>query len=300
MSSSPNSMPSSLNSTSLPAYDDYDMAISTFPNLTPSNITLLTPERAPLHIVISMTVLYGVIFFLSALGNTTTIITIVHNGYMHTTTNYYLLNLAISDLLLLITGLPFELYSFWRPHGQHVFGEAFCVLRGLCAETSTNASILTIVSFTVERYLAICHPLLQHTFSGLSRAIRCIVLVWAVSLLCALFPALQFGIMFERDEDGRIIPSQGRCTVVREVFPHVFEASSVLFFFMPMLIITLLYIQIGLRLRRHLRRCVARASLRGRTSAGVLAARSAVVRMLGELLRGKRAWGGCSLGGDAG
>ncbi|KAF0294376.1 Pyrokinin-1 receptor [Amphibalanus amphitrite] len=137
-------MSSSPDVTELSPYDEYT-TISTFPNLTPSNITLLAPEHAPLHVIISMTVLYGVIFFISALGNTIICITIVHKRYMHTATNYYLLNLAISDLLLLITGLPYEMYSFWRPHSQHIFGEAFCVLRSLCAETSTNASILTIL-----------------------------------------------------------------------------------------------------------------------------------------------------------
>ena len=237
------------------------------------------PGQAPLHVIIPMTVLYSATFIISAFGNTVTCIVIVQNSYMHTATNYYLLSLAVSDLLLLVTGLPFELYGFWRPEGEYVFGEAFCVLRGLCAETSTNASILTIVSFSVERYLAICHPLLQHTFSGLSRAVRSIILIWAIALVCALFPALQFGIEFDIDDEGHVLPDTGKCTVVRQVFPHVFEASTVLFFFVPLLVLTLLYVRIGLRLRRHARRSVARASLRGRNS-GILSARRAVIRML--------------------
>ncbi|KAF0307691.1 Pyrokinin-1 receptor [Amphibalanus amphitrite] len=99
----------------LTPYEDNDSVTFTFHNVTTSNITLLAPERAALHTVICMTVLHGVIFFVSVLGNTITCITILHNGYIQTTINYYLFNLAISDLLLLITGLPFELYSFWRP-----------------------------------------------------------------------------------------------------------------------------------------------------------------------------------------
>ena len=261
-----------------PLYDSYD-----YYNLSSGEVLgVPAAERAPLVVAAGITALYAAILVLGVLGNAATCLAIVRQRYMHTATNYYLLSLAVSDLLLLVTGLPFELHAIWRPDAQHTFGEAFCVLRGLCAETSANASVLTIVSFTVERYLAICHPLLQHTLSGLTRALRCIALVWAAALLCALFPALQFGLLLARDAHGR---PRGRCTVVRRVLPHVFEASSVLFFLVPMLVLTLLYARIALRLRRHLRRSVARASLRARADrSGVLAARSAVVRMLGEYL----------------
>ena len=45
--------------------------------------------------------------------------------------------------------------------------------------------MLTIVSFSMERYLAICHPLYSHTMSGFKRAVRIIALVWLVSLVSA-------------------------------------------------------------------------------------------------------------------
>ena len=77
---------------------------------------------------------------------------------MGTVTNYYLLNLSISDLLLLTLGLPYEMYSVWVP-APDVLGESFCRFRLLASETSANVSVLTITSFTVERYLAICHPI---------------------------------------------------------------------------------------------------------------------------------------------
>ena len=48
------------------------------------------------------------------------------------------------------------------------------------------ASVLTILAFSMERYLAICHPLYQHTMAGFSRAVKIIVLVWSLSFLSAL------------------------------------------------------------------------------------------------------------------
>ena len=48
------------------------------------------------------------------------------------------------------------------------------------------ASVLTILAFSMERYLAICHPLYQHTMAGFSRAVKIIVLVWSLSFFSAL------------------------------------------------------------------------------------------------------------------
>ena len=68
----------------------------------------------------------------------------------------------------------------------YVFGEAFCVLSGFAAETSTNATVLTITAFTVERYVAICHPFLSHKVSKLSRAVKFIFGIWILSLCLAV------------------------------------------------------------------------------------------------------------------
>lgn len=67
-----------------------------------------------------------------------------------------------------------------------MFGEAFCVLTGFAAETSANATVLTITAFTVERYVAICHPFLSHTVSKLSRAIKFVVAIWLLALCLAV------------------------------------------------------------------------------------------------------------------
>lgn len=97
----------------------------------------------PLSLVVPITVVYGVIFVTGVIGNVSTCIVIACNKSMHTATNYYLFSLAISDMLLLISGLPPEMYRLWSPE-KYVFGEAFCIIQGFAAETSANATVLTI------------------------------------------------------------------------------------------------------------------------------------------------------------
>lgn len=55
-------------------------------------------------ILIMLTVIYVIIFISGVLGNVVTCIVIAKNKGMHTAVNYYLFSLAVSDLLLLISG----------------------------------------------------------------------------------------------------------------------------------------------------------------------------------------------------
>lgn len=67
------------------------------------NSSLLN-SRDPMSIVLPITILYAIIFIAGLLGNVITCIVISRNKCMHTATNYYLFNLAVSDLLLLVCG----------------------------------------------------------------------------------------------------------------------------------------------------------------------------------------------------
>lgn len=202
------------------------------------------PYRDSLYVVIPMTIIYASIFLTGIVGNVSTCIVIARNKSMHTATNYYLFSLAVSDLLLLVSGLPAEVYMVWCKY-PYIFGEDFCVLRGLASETSVNASILTITAFTIERYVAICHPFLSQTLSNLSRVIKLILAIWLMALACALPLALQFGVVQHSDN-----PEMVMCTVKRIIIDHSFELSTFLFFVLPMCLITFLYVLIGLKLRK--------------------------------------------------
>lgn len=196
--------------------------------------------RDPLGILIPITVIYAIIFILGWVGNIITCIVISRNKSMHTATNFYLFNLAISDMLLLVSAMPTEVYNSWFP-AQYPFGGMFCMLQGLLAETSINVNVLTISSFTIERYIAICHPFRQQAMSKLTRAIKIIIGVWIAALGLALPQACQFGVI---SVDGSVL-----CTIKNPSISYAFEISSCLFFVGPMILICVLYILIGVRLR---------------------------------------------------
>lgn len=221
--------------------DTFNITNTSSTNLVDPTL-IFGPQRDTLYIVLPVTIAYVLIFVTGLFGNIITCIVIIRNKSMHTATNYYLFSLAISDLLLLLSGMPQEIYSMWSKW-PYIFGPVFCILRGLAAETSTNASVLTITLFTIERYLAICHPFQSYRMSKLSRATKHIILLWIVSMALALPQALQFGI--------KVHQGVTMCLQTRVIIDHSFEISTFLFFFTPMLIITVLYSLIGMHLNQN-------------------------------------------------
>ncbi|XP_054724042.1 pyrokinin-1 receptor-like [Uloborus diversus] len=226
-------------------------SMSTFAENDSNNLTLyvfdLGPKRDSLSSVIPITVIYVLILIAGLIGNICTCVVIIRNKHMRSTTNYYLFSLAVSDLLLLVVGLPQELFLLWNKY-PYIFGEAFCIIRGYTSEMSTNASILTITSFTVERYLAICHPIKAHTMSKLSRAVKLIVFLWIVSGVCAVPMAIQFGVVI-KEYQGVLVYDTAECTIKHPI-QDAFVSSTLCFFIIPMFIITVLYAFIGVQLRR--------------------------------------------------
>lgn len=73
-------------------------------NLTPFPSDDVRFEPEPMAILILVTICYSLIFVAGILGNVITCLVIYRNKSMHTATNYYLFNLAVSDLILLLSG----------------------------------------------------------------------------------------------------------------------------------------------------------------------------------------------------
>lgn len=102
-----------------------DLSNHTSNNISISNGTVNIEDYLALHLgdryltttqLIVLNVIYIGIFLSGTVGNICTCIVIARNRNMHTATNYYLMSLAISDLITLLIGelyliLPYELVN---------------------------------------------------------------------------------------------------------------------------------------------------------------------------------------------
>ena len=95
---------------------------------------------------------YLIIIFLSVTGNMMVIWTICRNKHMRTVTNYYILNLAISDLLVSIFVMPLKLLEYTAPCHWHVFNhQSLCSFLYYVLPVFVFASVLTLLAISIER-----------------------------------------------------------------------------------------------------------------------------------------------------
>ena len=71
------------------------------------------PRSLPLGQLLPLTSIYAFIFVTGVLGNAVTLAVLLANRHMRTATNAYLANLAIADLVFLLSGLPLEVHDFF-------------------------------------------------------------------------------------------------------------------------------------------------------------------------------------------
>lgn len=94
-------------------------AISSSPTPSTSSLSWFTTIRIQI-------ILYVAILLLAIIGNALVILTLIHNRRMRTITNVFLLNLAISDILLGVLCMPITLIGTLLR--DFVFGEVMCKL----------------------------------------------------------------------------------------------------------------------------------------------------------------------------
>ncbi|RVE67783.1 hypothetical protein OJAV_G00085040 [Oryzias javanicus] len=147
------------------------------PNITYVGFYLHQPSTAAIFIVS-----YLLIFLVCMLGNGVVCFIVLRSRNMWTVTNLFILNLAVSDLLVGIFCMPTTLLdniiTGWP------FGSLVCKLSGMVQGISVSASVFTLVAIAVDRFRCIVYPFKQKLTISTATAIIVIIWVLAVSIMC--------------------------------------------------------------------------------------------------------------------
>uniref|UniRef100_A0ACB8EIU2 Neuromedin-U receptor 2 n=1 Tax=Sphaerodactylus townsendi TaxID=933632 RepID=A0ACB8EIU2_9SAUR len=207
---------------------------------------LYGPKRS--HLFLPMTWVYALIFIVGVSGNLLVCLVILKHRNMKTPTNYYLFSLAVSDLLVLLIGLPLEVYEMWSNY-PFLFGLVGCYFKTALFETVCFASILSVTTVSVERYVAILHPFQAKMKSTRRRALRIIIALWILSVLFSLPNTSIHGIMVQYFPNHTEVPGSATCAVVKPMWIYncIIQVTSFLFYVLPMGVISVLYCLMGLK-----------------------------------------------------
>ena len=172
----------------------------------------------------------------SAVGNTLVIIAFLRSQNLRTSSNYYITNMAFSDLLYVVAKWP--LYS--RSRLSHAFQ---CKVVNYLGPVSYSVSIESLVLITVDRFIATVFPLKIALISGRIRALF-ILLTWIIPL-GAFVPLLYYTRNAETDELN--LCSTDSSGLAGSIYLIV---TFVIFYPVPLIAIIILNVRIMKSLRR--------------------------------------------------
>ncbi|XP_008054774.1 neuromedin-U receptor 2 [Carlito syrichta] len=239
-----------LENTSWKHQQEMEDPLKKYLNSTEDYLTFLCgPRRSPLSLPVS--VVYALIFVVGVVGNLLVCLVILRHQAMKTPTNYYLFSLAVSDLLVLLLGMPLEVYEMWHNY-PFPFGPVGCYFKTALFETVCCASILSVTTVSVERYVAILHPFRAKLDSTRRRALRILAAVWGFSILFSLPITCTHGIQLRHFPNGSVVPGSAICVVITPmwIYNFIIQVTSFLFYILPMAVICVLYYLMGLRLKK--------------------------------------------------
>ncbi|OWA52729.1 Tachykinin-like peptides receptor 99D [Hypsibius exemplaris] len=153
---------------------------SAVPNGTKRDFSLPLPSQ------VFYGTLCGLIALIGAVGNGTVIWICLYYRRMRTITNYFIANLAGADFLLCLLNVPLTSYFILTQNWP--FGHELCTFINFIASTTVVASVFTMMCISIDRYIAIVHPMRPRMSSTASYII--IFLIWSLAGLISLPPLL--------------------------------------------------------------------------------------------------------------
>lgn len=147
------------------------------------NKTVIVKAMFSMEYRIVGTIFQSIILMVGLFGNIMVVSVVYKIKSMRTPTNCYLVSLSIADLMVLIAAVPNELVSYYQEKYTWLWGNYGCKLSIFLQYLGINASSLNLIAFTVERYIAICKPMLAHRICTLNRARKILIYVWIFAVI---------------------------------------------------------------------------------------------------------------------
>lgn len=209
---------------------------------------LKTIYPLPIRIVLYMTL--GLTVITTVCGNLLVTVSIVYFKQLHNPTNYLIVSLALSDLLLgllvMFPGMIQSIESCWY------FGDIFCKVYMSSDVMLCTASILNLSLISIDRHYAICQPLLYKRKISVKVVLFMVLLSWGISAVVG------FGMIFLKLNIWGIegfyykhVACEGQCVLFQSGLSSL--TSSVLSFYIPGIIMLGVYMKILLVAQRQLR-----------------------------------------------
>ncbi|XP_067860141.1 somatostatin receptor type 5-like [Heptranchias perlo] len=241
----PSEMNTSVVKVDAEAFFQLEAASNTSDGLWPANATEDFEDGVPSSIYdILIPILYCLVCVVGLVGNSLVIFTIIQQVKMRTVTNIYIFNLAMADGLFML-GLPF--LALQIALHRWPFGGLMCRLVMILDGINQFTSVFCITVMSIDRYLAVAHPIRSSKWRSPSLAKKVSVILWMISFI----PVIPMAIYSDVDGTTDI------CTLIWPEPMFVWTTAFIVYTFvlgfaLPFTIISFCYILLLMRIKTAL------------------------------------------------
>ncbi|XP_050429344.1 tachykinin-like peptides receptor 99D isoform X1 [Adelges cooleyi] len=195
---------------------------------------------------LAWTVLFVPMIVVATGGNLIVIWIVMTNKRMRNVTNYFLVNLSIADAMVsslnVTVNFSYMLTSNWS------FGTIYCKISQFVAVVSICASVFTLMAISIDRYIAIIHPLRPRL--GRRTTLMIATGIWLISTVLSIPNLIFFTTTTEQFPNGEqrvICYAEWPDGITTESFQeYVYNVSfMIITYFVPIGLMGFTYAMIG-------------------------------------------------------
>ncbi|XP_068707463.1 neuropeptides capa receptor-like [Montipora foliosa] len=210
---------------------------------------LLYHVDCPTGSLTAIAVVLSVISLLGLGGNFLVIITFIKRENLKTSSNYYVMNMVVSDLVCVLLNWPLFATEGMLQAGGSLITDAvaasfFCKLGIYSRSLSYSVSIISLVLIAVDRFIATRFPLKSLTITGKIRTIFMLV-SWGIPAF-GLIPYLLYSRVIQSEEHTFC-----RNMMSQLLLQTYYSVGFVLLYCIPFIFIVVLYSLIMKQLRER-------------------------------------------------
>ncbi|XP_071491058.1 RYamide receptor-like [Diadema antillarum] len=193
--------------------------------------------KEPPWLQVFIIIIYAAVSILGVGGNVVVCYIVLGHARMRTVTNYFIVNLAVGDILMAVVCVNLTLYS--TLYITWPFGSAMCKITSFIQSLSVSVSIFTLIAISLDRFVAIMYPLRPRMTAG--QTIIIALSIWIFAGAFAMPMLIYASVAFDA--------SASYCTDSSWSFTrHYSWMGLVIQYLLPLGILAVVYICLGLKI----------------------------------------------------